>query len=335
MKGRCGDCGHLFFPVLLLLQACSPAVVERQIETPGPVAMKFHRLKVEPQVHSSYPTYRRYHDALAPQVVVITVDGLERIGWEDRPTNKASWILRLPEQVYVNGKKLHYQVGMQWELEGTRWSYTGSPVKDLNGLWKKDPSEGFYLDPAAQQKPVLGHQAASIYADSTGAHYRVAFSNGSDELWRDVFTWICLDHFHTPVTGYRPYLKVGSSWTEYQKIPNVGPGTFLAVEGREDEYSRVRPRAMLDPLVSFPGVVCWNITDKGHLLTAHLSNDALAVLANQNAPCTDLLLWFGDLEPGQEVTRTGHILIAETDLKSFQQQADAIIQRLDEIDRRP
>ncbi len=329
MKGRFVSYIHLLFLALLLLQACS-----QQIQTPASVDMKFHRLKVEPQVHSSYPTYRRYHDGLAPQVVVITVDGLERIGWEDRPA-KASWIVRLPEQIYINGKKLHYQVGMEWKLEGMRWSYFGSPVKDLNGLWKQDPNEGFSLDPAAEQKPVLGRQAASIYADSMGAHYSVEVTNGSDETWRDVYTWICLDHFHTPVTGYRPYLKIGSSWTEYQKIPNVGPGTFLPIEGREEEYSRVRPGSMMAPAVSFPVVVCWNITNKGHLLTAHLSNDSLAVLANQNAPCTDLLLWFGNLEPGQQVTRGGHILIAETHLESFQEQESALRQRLDQIELRP
>ena len=330
MKGRFVSYTHALFLGLVLLQACSPAEVDQQMGSSASVDMKFHRLKVEPQVHSTYPTYRRYHDGLAPQVVVITVDGLERIGWEDRPA-KASWIVRLPEQIYMNGKKLHYQVGMEWKLEGERWSYAGSPVKDLNGLWKNNPNEGWYLEPAGEQKPVLGQQAASIYADSMGAHYSVGVTNGSDETWRDVYTWICLDHFHTPVTGYRPYLKVGSSWTEYQMIPKVGPSTFLPIEGREEEYSRVRPGSMTSPPVSFPGVVCWNITNKGPLLTAHLSNDSLAVLANQNAPCTDLLLWFGDLEPGQQVTRGGHILIAETDLKSFQQQESALMERLDKI----
>ncbi len=118
-------------------------------------------------------------------------------------------------------------------------------------------------------------------------------------------------------------------------IPKVGPSTFLPVEGREEEYSRVRPGSMTAPPVSFPGVVCWNITNKGHLLTAHLSNDSLAVLANQNAPCTDLLLWFGNLEPGQQATRGGHILIAETDLKSFRQQEAALMQRLSELELQP
>ena len=89
---------------------------------------------------------------------------------------------------------------------------------------------------------------------------------------------------------------------------------------------------MTSPSVSFPGVVCWNITNKGLLLTAHLSKDSLAVLANQNAPCTDLLLWFGDLEPGQKVTRGAHILIAETDLKSFREQEADLMQRLDEME---
>ena len=126
---------------LVIFQACSASEGERQTRTPAPLEIKFHRLKVEPQVHSSYPTYRRYHDSLAPQVVVITVDGMERIGWEDRPA-KASWIVRLPEQIYVNGKKLHYQVGMEWKLEGTRWSYADSPVKDCL-LHLDSPSSAF------------------------------------------------------------------------------------------------------------------------------------------------------------------------------------------------
>jgi hypothetical protein len=286
-----------------------------------------------PLAHSKYPTYRRYHDALAPHVVVITAQGLERIGWEDRP-EKASWILRLPEQIYINGRKLHYQVGMRWVKEGEKWAYSDSPIRDLNGLWKQDPEHEFYryqLDPAAARQPVLGRQSASIFADSTGAHYVLSVTNGSTEPWKDVHAWICMDHYHTPVTGYRPYLKIGSAWTEYQKLPEVGPSTFLPVAGRMDEYLRVRPGSKTPSSVSFPGVVCWNITDKGHLLTAHLSRDALAVLANQNAPCTDLLLWFGDLQPGQRVTRSGHVLVARASLEKFERQESSVMQLLDGI----
>ena len=315
----------------LLLVGCAAGPSDRETG-PEPLAdLDFHRLQVEPLVHSSYPIYRRYHDGLAPQVVVITARGLERIGWEDRP-EKASWLLRLPEQIYVNGRKLHYQVGMQWVNAGDRWTYSGAPVRDLNGFWKLDPKYDFYhyrLDEAAATKAVLGRQAASIYPDTTGAHYSVSITNGSGEPWEDVHTWICLDHYHTPVTGYRPYLKVGSSWTDYQKLPGVGPSTFLPVEGRKDEFFRVLPRSKAPSSVSFPGVLCWNITDKGHLLTAHFSQDALAVLANQNAPCTDLLLWFGDLQPGERVTRGGHVLIVRASLDEFRRQEGSLMRLVD------
>ncbi len=317
--------------VLLVGCASSPREQEKRIQVSAD--LDFHRLQVTPLVHSTYPTYRRYHDALAPQVVVVTAQGLDRIGWEDRP-EKASWILRLPEQIHVNGRKLHYQVGMKWVREGERWTYSDSPVRDLNGLWKQDPKSDFYrfqLDPAAERKPVLGQQDVSIHADSTGAHYFLSVTNDSDEPWKDVHTWVCLDHYHTPVTGYRPYLKVGSSWTDYQKLPGVGPSTFLPVMERRDEFLRVRPRSKAPASVSFPGVVCWNITDKGHLLTAHLSRDALAVLANQNAPCTDLLLWFGDLQPGQRVTRSGHVLVARASLEEFKRQESGMMRLLDGI----
>ena len=114
MKERSSSYAQALLLALLMLQACSSSESDRQVGTPAPVRMKFHQLKVEPQVHSSYPTYRRYHDGLAPQVVVIRVDGLERIGWEDRPA-KASWIVRLPEQIYINGKSFI-----------TRWGWSGN-----------------------------------------------------------------------------------------------------------------------------------------------------------------------------------------------------------------
>ena len=317
----------------LLLAGCVTGPRDRETGPEPQTDLDFHRLQVEPLVHSTYPTYRRYHDALAPQVVVITAQGLERIGWEDRP-EKSSWILRLPEQIYVNERKLHYQVGMRWVKAGDRWTYSDAPVRDLIGLWKLDPKRDFYyhqLDEAAARQPVLGRQAAGIHADSTGAHYWVSVTNGSGEHWEDVHTWVCLDHYHTPVTGYRPYLKVGSSWAEYQKLPGVGPGTFLPVEEREGEFLQVRPGSKAPFSVSFPGVVCWNVTDKGHLLTAHFSQDALAVLANQNAPCTDLLLWFGDLQPGQRVTRNGHVLIARASLEEFQRQESGLMRLSDTL----
>ena len=317
----------------VLLVGCASSPREQETRIHPSANLDYHRLQVTPLVHSTYPTYRRYHDALAPQVVVVTAQGLDRIGWEDRP-EKASWILRLPEQIYVNGRKLHYQVGMRWVKEGERWTYSDSPVRDLNGLWRQDPKSDFYrfqLDPAAERKPVLGRQGASIHADATGVHYFLSITNGSDEPWKDVHAWVCLDHYHTPVTGYRPYLKVGSSWTEYQKIPGVGPATFLPVAERTGEFHRVRPGSKAPASVGFPGVVCWNITDKGHLLTAHLSRDALAVLANQNAPCTDLLFWFGDLQPGQRAIRTGDVLVARASLEEFGRQESKIMRLLDGI----
>ena len=213
----------------LLLVGCAADPRDRETGPEPLTDLDFHRLQVEPLVHSTYPTYRRYHDALAPQVVVITAQGLERIGWEDRP-EKSSWILRLPEQIYVSERKLHYQVGMRWVKAGDRWTYSDAPVRDLMGLWKLDPKRDFYyhqLDEAAARQPVLGRQAAGIHADSTGAHYWVSVTNGSGEHWEDVHTWVCLDHYHTPVTGYRPYLKVGSSWPSIRNCPASDPPRFF------------------------------------------------------------------------------------------------------------
>ncbi len=41
----------------LLLQGCSPSLPDQEAETPSSLEMEFHRLKVEPVVYPSYPTY--------------------------------------------------------------------------------------------------------------------------------------------------------------------------------------------------------------------------------------------------------------------------------------
>lgn len=314
--------------VSLLMPSCFLTLPKDPVRQTAPLKMEFHRLQVTPLLHSAYPTYQRYHDGLAPQIVVITVEGLERVGWETHP-EKACWILRLPEQIFVSGKKLHYQVGMDWTLDKGQWSYSGSPVKDLLGLWIRDPEQGWLLDSASEKKPILGRQDARIYVDSTGVHYSLGVTNISETVWKDVYTWICLSHSHVPATGYRPYLKIGSSWKEYQKISHIGPADFLPVDQKVIEYSRIRPGSRIDPFLTFPGVVCWNIVNNGHLLTAHLSQDSLAVLANQLEPCTDLFLWFGDIEPGERTIRNGHVIIARSSLEIFQEQEKPLLRYLE------
>ena len=67
------------------------------------------------------------------------------------------------------------------------------------------------------------------------------------------------------------------------------------------------------------------MTSQGHLLTCHAATHAIAVGANQNWPCTDMHLWYGSIQPGKTVTRTGHVVIAKADLEAFVRHEGTLI----------
>jgi len=293
--------------------------------------MQFYKLNAEPLVKSSYPTHPRFDNGVAGQVVVITAHGLERVDWENRP-EKNCWLLRLPELLYLNNKRFDHQVGMDWRKERETWLYTDCPLRNLSGSWRN--REKMQLAPDVDKNvPTVGKMAGTVQSDSLGTHYTLSVTNTSDEIWKDVFFWICLSHYQSPIIGYRPHFRVGESWLPAQEMPFAQDHTYYPTPGMVNEYGRCAEtrsefRAAHIEL-SFPGVVCWNHTTKGPLLVCHYSEDAMAVGSNQLWPCTDLQLWFGDLAPGEQRSKTGHVLVAECNLKTFGEQADSIRERLD------
>jgi len=291
--------------------------------------MELCKVKAEPFVRCCYPTHARFGDGLgsiSSQVVVITAEGLERIDW-DVGREKTCWLLRLPEQLFIKGQRCHYQIGMDWQLRDGVWCYENCPVRNLRGCWKYADGK-LELDAAsARQRPILGTLAGSIHADSRGAHYTLTARNTSDEVWRGVFFWFCLNHYQSRITGYRPHFRVGSSWLPAQEMRSATVHTYYPAPGMVEEYAATDLNDLFQAShteLSFPGVVCWNHTAKGPLLVCHYSKDAVAVGSNQNWPCTDTHLWFGDIAPGEQKSKTGHVLIAKADLKTFAEQADLI-----------
>jgi hypothetical protein len=295
------------------------------------VKTDFYSLKVEPMVSSSYPTHDRFRNDFEPCLVVVTVEGLERVDWETRP-EKACWILLLPEVIFMNGSQYHHQVGFRWEHDNGTWSYEDCPIRYLYGAWHGAEGALRLGSFSEDERPVIGRQAASIYTDDLGAHYTVRTKNTSDEVWRDVYFGVCFNHYQVPMTGYRPHFRFGDRWVPFQEIPGVTPACYFPTQARFGEYQRTivsKPETEAEEPLSFPGVVGWNLTAaNGPLLVCHCSKDAVSVGANQMSPCTDLQLWFGDMEPGEEVSRTGHILIAQSDLAAFAERADEILAQL-------
>ena len=115
-------------------------------------------------------------------------------------------------------REVGYQLGMEWTREGGSWSYRDCPVRDLLDGWRFDDDVP-RLDPDfARRAPVLGRLAGSIAPSEVGVRYTLELTNSSQRRWTDVFWWLCLNHYQSRVTGYRPHFRVGSSWVPAQEM---------------------------------------------------------------------------------------------------------------------
>ncbi len=164
-------------------------------------------------------------------------------------------------------------------------------------------------------------------ADETGVHYAVSLRNTTEELWDDVHQRVCFNSYQSPDTGHRPHVRHQNRWLPLGQLPATDSHCYLPVEGMVDAYKRSSQfrDGLLGQPVSFPGVVAWDVLDdERKLLTCHCSRQTVCVGTNQNWPCTDLFLWYGRIEPGEEKTCYGHLLFAEWDVAEFSRHAEDV-----------
>ena len=203
-------------------------------------------------------------------------------------------------------------------------------MRDLLDGWEF--VEGVHrLDPEFERSaPVLGRLSATATPSDAGVRYTIETTNTSERHWTNVFWWICLNHYQSRITGYRPHFRLGSSWIPAQEMAGGREHTYFPAPGMVQAYrtARVDPFDGPELELSFPGVVSWNKTLKGPLLVAHVSKDAMSFGSNQSWPCTDLQLWFGDMAPGETKSAAGHVIVAACDLSAFAEQADALLEQL-------
>lgn len=279
------------------------------------MAYSRNRIIAEPLEKTKYPVDKRHLNGLSSQLVVIRMEDIDRVDWEVRD-EKACWLLRLPEMPFIDGKKYHFQPASEWQYDEGTWAYQDAPIRNLLGCWK----DGQLRDIDENERPIVGTQSAKVESDDLGVHYTITVKNTSDRIWKDVYFWVCFNHYHLPATGYRPFLEIDGTWRAFQDIPGIKQHCYFSHSQRFSDYEKSlinKPASPKDYILSFPGVVNWNVTHHFPLLTCHYSNEALAAGANQLWPCSDLFIWFGDVMPEMEVSKKGHIVIAQSDFKLF------------------
>jgi len=275
--------------------------------------------------------------------VLVTAKGWER---SRHPGTRRYWYLFLPEGIRGNengkwfeGEDWRPQVPQTWREKDGYWRYEGTPLRNLWGLWKYNTDGKHLLDQEkARQRPVIGSQSAGIFADETGVHYYVRIKNTSKLRWADVHGNVCFNSFLSPETGHRPYVNIGGAWKPYQEIAGIRQHAYLPPEDKEQQFCRSRLKGKwadigVPPSLSAPAIVAWNFVGEEPLLTCHYSRDAVGLGANQDWPCTDLYMWFGDLEPGQQKVCWGHVVIMPTRLSDFARQFDSLRKKWHERER--
>ena len=198
-------------------------------------ALSVYRLRARPQVEAPELVHPRFIGSLDDARVVISADGLADVDWDVASAPQA-WILTLPELIYCSGEKWGYQVGMEWTGAGDSWSYRDYPVRDLLDGWSI--VDGVHrLDPDfASRAQVHGRLSGSIAPSEIGVRYTLELTNSSRRPWTDVFWWLCLNHYQSRVTGYRPHFRVGSSWAPAQEMRGGRVHSYFPAPGMADEY---------------------------------------------------------------------------------------------------
>ena len=54
--------------------------------------------------------------------------------------------------------------------------------------------------------------------------------------WTGAFWWLCLDHYQSRATGYRPHSRVGSSWVPAQEMRGGRVHAYFPAPGMADQY---------------------------------------------------------------------------------------------------
>ena len=294
------------------------------------------QIHVEPMVQSSFEPHPRHRGGDADSLKVLLFAGRNRgqpAG--GRPGQGTRyWYVMLPEVIRVNengvpfpGKDWRFQIPQEWQVINGGWAYSGTPVRNLWGLWKYVEGKATFDHEAGKQRPVLGKQSAGILSDATGAHYYVRLKNTSRVPWNDVHVIVCFNSFMSPETGFRPYVNIDGNWVPYQDIPDISNHAYLPVAGMEQAYARTRlPLRWTRPAPSLaiPAIAAWNFVDQGPLLTCHYSRHAVGLGANQEWPCTDLSMWYGDLAPGEEKVCWGHVWVGQVRLVELAEEISTL-----------
>ncbi len=192
---------------------------------------------------------------------------------------EALWHLRLPEKVATDDTATTgaYQEDITWSRTDKGWMFRDLPLSELEGT----------VD-------------ASVSVDGDAVDYAMALVNTSGTTWPRALAWLCFNHsMATACYRYRNFVFRDNR-------PIETPSRIeqhYCVDGLQRDWwiqGTIEPDAGL--------IVGQCIDAAGEPFTVGIGADRTILLGqNPDWPCTDIGLFFGDVEPGRRSTVRGRI----------------------------
>ena len=215
------------------------------------------------------------------------------VEWDNAPGSV--WVLRVCEYYGVRDCRWDYP-------EAAKWASTGG-------------GEMSYFDhPVSEDPSVRGTSSATIRVDGDRLDYEVTLHNNSSDTWEDAWGWICLVHRWAGSFQANCELPVGDEtgpWTPCVSLP--APKERWLKWCPVLQHSQIAERIgrnqahMWQPHIEarMGTVRAWRMSLNGPMQQfVEMSSPNAIIVGWSHWPCTDMGLYFGDIEPGQsEVVR--------------------------------
>jgi len=214
----------------------------------------------------------------------------------------AFWVLRLCERFGNASGMWGYPPATRWNVQGT------------SGL-------GYSDHPVTADGSARGRCSAEVAAEGDMLRFRIVLRNESSDSWLDAWAWVCLIHRWARSFQANCELPTGTGedpWTPCACLhaPMTRWLKWCAVRGWRETAERIafNHRNMWQPHIeaAFGTVRAWTVAlDRPVRQFVRLASDDAVILGWSHWPCTDMALYFGDIEPGEERTSNGTLSFLE------------------------
>ena len=218
--------------------------------------------------------------------------------------------VRLPEAMGTLVDAPHtfrFTAGQKWKVsEDGNWSYDGTSLQRFNS--EKEPGT---FD---------GEVMCSTRLEDSTLTAELTLRNGSFTTWKSPYLWVCVMYAMAPAFDPKTLVLIDGKWVPYEETCGqfYGPAGMRTLTSKglaeierlqREGYTQNCPFRR-DLIADGPRAACAQINEQDVSVIVK-SEHAVLLGGYDKNPCTDMAIGFGDLEPGQRVSRKVEICLVD------------------------